>query len=691
MVADFGVARPVAIRNAADKGEPDVTLVGEIVGTPTYMAPEQAHGSRVVDARADLFSVGCVLYEMTVGVRPFETPIPQLTHSRKMQGIYLPTNNHRPEVPAALDEILERVLKPEPDDRFRSAHEFIEALSMVTVHSKPAPSVSYRRRQSWLKWGGVAALLIAGVATAAPMAMRRFKGEGPVIVAPGSDLTRVAVLPMEPLAPDSLLGILANGFQTDIIDELAQYPALTVISKNGVVQFRGNASSTDSIARVLNVGSLVTGDIRRNGDTVRVTVRLIDGATGEQRSKADAFGSVHDLLAVRSSVLDSVTSFLRKAIGNEIGATERQEVRSAEAWELHASVKSMNEVEQGLSPSLSSSERVKRFMAMDSALMRAAMLDTRWPRPLVSSGLLLLAGANLEDLMVARDANAITLRSTYGRDLRQIAVDRANDALSRSSGYGEAYYLRGTAKLDMWRTAKFGAPDSLRSAAESDLRQAINRRRDLASAWNDLSTLLQLSGEYAGSRVAADNALKADAFLKSAPSVVGQLLFTSLATGRLDEARRWCSHGREQYPRYPQFWGCELTILGWTGSSRTDVRRAWELLRLAEARDTANMLASAAATRRLLVAAVAARAGMPDSALAIARAVRAAFPRGSTGNNADFGEAYVHALLRRPEDAIPLLQRYLAANPALRGQVRRHPWMENLRDNSTFRELTASQ
>jgi len=688
VVADFGVARPVALRNAADQGEPDVTLVGEIVGTPTYMSPEQADGHRVVDARADLFSVGCVLYEMTVGVRPFDTPIPQLTNARKMQGIYLPTNNHRPEVPAALDEMLEKALKPNPDDRFRSAQDFLDALALVTVHSKPAPSVSFRRQQRWMKWGGVAALVIAGVVVAAPMAMRRFRAEVPVVVAPRSDLTRVAVLPMELLTPDSLLSILANGFQTDLIDELAQFPALTVISKNGVVQFRGNASSTDSIARVLNVGSVVTGDIRRNGDSVRVTVRLIDGVTGEQRSKADAVGSVRDLLAVRSSVLDSVTSFLRRAIGSEIGAAERQVVRSAEAWELHARAKELNEPDQGFGPTLSASDRISRRLAIDSLLERAATLDEKWPVPLTTHASILLQRAAGEDQRAARDPAKAEQLLQFARDMRLLAIERANEARRRSPDNALASYYRGKARFALWRNSPT-RNDTLRASAEADLQLAVKQRRDMAGAWSDLSLLWQLSGEYSRSREAAELALKADAFLQNAALVVSQLLFTSLATGRTEQARSWCTRGQTLYPTFPEFWSCELTILGWTGSTKSDVEVAWQALRKTEASDTANILAFAWASRRQFVAAVAARAGLSDSARAILNRVRAALPTGAV--NADYVEAYVRTLLNEPALAIGLIQRHLANNPSLRVQVRKHPWFEKLRENQTFVALTASQ
>ena len=143
------------------------------------------------------------------------------------------------------------------------------------------------------------------------------------------------------------------------------------------------------------------------------------------------------------------------------------------------------------------------------------------------------------------------------------------------------------------------------------------------------------------------------------------------------------------FPRDPRFWGCELTILGWTANNRADVTKAWNALAASEARDSTNMLASGWGTRRLLVAAVAARAGMSDSALAIVERTRASRPGGAPSDQLDYGEAHVHALLGHPDQAIPLLQTYLRTNPALRGQVRNHPWFASLQRDPRFGAMTA--
>ena len=513
----------------------------------------------------------------------------------------------------------------------------------------------------------------------------------PVPSAIASDKTRVAVLPIESLTPDSLLNIVANGFQTDLIDELAQYPALTVISKNGVLQFRGDQASTDSIARALNVGSVVTGDIRRVGDSVRVTVRLIDGATGAVRSTAQDSGSILDLLAVRSSVIHSVTNFLRTQIGNEVHASQRRQVSSSEAWELQTRVLNMSPSQMGQTPALPVSQRTARFNSVDSMLMRAAKLDERWPAPLVTAASVYLQRANVEEQAAAMDAALSPASDARARAWRMVAVSRANEALKRDPGNAGALYARGKATFELWRHAKGSASETLRASAEADLRKAVAVRRDMALAWNDLSTLLQLNGDYDQSRIAADSALKSDAFLKDAPAIGARIIQMSLATGDTIKARQLCDEGRTRFSSRPEYWGCALTVLGWTGSAPEDVEAGWKLLKAAEALDTLRMLKSGAATRSLLVAAIAARAGLKDSATAIVRRVRASIPPAVISLNADYGEAYVHTLLSRPDLALPLLERFLREIPAQQGHVRKSLWFAPLHNNPKFQALTSSK
>jgi serine/threonine-protein kinase len=696
VVADFGVARPMTGSPRAASGGKSITEFGFIVGTPEYMSPEQALGDERVDERCDLYSVGCVLYEMVVGTPPFEAPTAQMIVSRKISGAFAPITAMRSGVPMALDEILAKALKAEPSDRYASAADFLNDLSRLDVRTS-ASQAAAQGRLPGPRWLGLGAAAVAILALVGAYALNR---EMPDPAAPSesavvADKARIAVLPMSVVTPDSTLEIVASALTSDLIDELAQFPALTVISKNGVLPFRDGAARADSVARVLAVGSIVTGDMRNFGDSVAVTVRLIDGATSAQLASMTTTGTARDALSLRSSIIDSVASFLRARIGVEVTTSSARGASNTSAWETLARARQLMEGDLTRAGELSPERRVVRFAFVDSLLARAAELDPDWISPRLQRIALLLQRANIEDVVGATPTSMQTaapgvLRSpgATASELRREAVRLADEVLATSPGSVDALLLRGRARAALWRTATAEAPDSLRAAAEADLRAVTKARRDMAEAWNELSTLQHMSGAFAEARNSADAALKADAFLKNEAAVLSRLFFSSLSLGRVDEARRWCDRGIAKYAEDPRFWGCDLTILGWTGRAPVDIGRAWSALEASESRDRDNRLASGWGTRRLLVAAVAARAGLGDSALAIARRVRDASGNGPSAAAVDFGEAHVYALLRKPDSAMPLLERYLRQNPALRGQVRYSPWFASLRDDPRFVAIT---
>ena len=122
LVADFGVAR--AVSEVAEK----LTATGMVVGTPTYMSPEQASGEAEIDGRTDTFALGCVLYELLAGEAPFHGPTPQATLMRRFTG---PPRPLRPvvDVPEVVEAAILRALARDPKDRFATAAEFGEALA----------------------------------------------------------------------------------------------------------------------------------------------------------------------------------------------------------------------------------------------------------------------------------------------------------------------------------------------------------------------------------------------------------------------------------------------------------------------------------------------------------------------------------------------------------------------------------
>ncbi|MBP6775479.1 MAG: protein kinase [Gemmatimonadaceae bacterium] len=682
VVADFGVARPMASANRVHGAGKAITEMGFIVGTPEYMSPEQALGDERVDERCDLYAVGCVLYEMIAGEPPFEAPTAQMIVSRKLSGTFEPITAMRSNLPIALDNVLSKALSAQPSGRYASAAEFLNDLMELDVRASASQAAARSAPRPFSPWMVAGVVGTIALVVAATLAWNRPKATRPDSLAPATAHARVAVLPLGVLAADSSLELVASALTGDLIDELARYPALTVISKNGVLPFQGTAARTDSVARTLNVGSIVTGDMRASGDSIRVTMRLIDGVSSAQLASMEARGVRRDLLALRSSIIDSVASFLRTQIGAEITRHSERTATSPEAWQLLARARAMGEGELARSGALSPGQRAAAFATVDSLLLRAIKLDPEWPDIAVFRATLRLLRATIEEVASPTSVSMVS-------ELRMDAVRMTNEVLKRTPGFPTALFVRARARAALWRTSAVVAPDSLRMSAEADFREVVRQRRDLADAWNELSLLLQMSGAYTEARSAAEAALKADAFLRSAPAVISRLSFTSLAIGNRSEAVEWCNRGRAQYPRDPRFWGCDLTLMGWAGKTRADVDEAWRLLAASEARDSANLLVSGAGTRRLLVAAVAARAGLSDSALAIARRVRDSLPAGAPSSAVDYGEAYVHALLGHDDQAITLLESYLRANPALRGQVRQSPWFATLRTTPRFQAITA--
>ncbi|HEX2638461.1 MAG TPA: serine/threonine-protein kinase [Gemmatimonadales bacterium] len=136
LVADFGVAR--AVSEVAEK----LTATGMIVGTPTYMSPEQASGDKAIDGRSDIFALGCVVYEMLAGEPPFKGPNPQATLMRRFMG---PPRPLRPmvQIPEHVEHAIVRALAKDPGERYATAAEFAEALAgrePATPASTPPPS-----------------------------------------------------------------------------------------------------------------------------------------------------------------------------------------------------------------------------------------------------------------------------------------------------------------------------------------------------------------------------------------------------------------------------------------------------------------------------------------------------------------------------------------------------------------------
>ncbi|HWH03388.1 MAG TPA: serine/threonine-protein kinase, partial [Gemmatimonadales bacterium] len=237
IVADFGIARTEGAGHS-------LTQTGTIIGTPTYMSPEQGTGSPDIDGRTDQYSLACVVYEMLVGAPPFTGPTVQAVIARHSMDLVSPPSIVRESIPDTMETALLRALAKTPADRYPTIIMFAEALG------RPSTITAAQRRRTM---GGMQAAaggrtlpwkLIAGGAGAALVlalgfiALRGLGGHRTVGTIQGPDPRKIAVLYFTDRSNNKSLGYVADGLTEALIHELATVQTLRVVSPNGVAPYR---------------------------------------------------------------------------------------------------------------------------------------------------------------------------------------------------------------------------------------------------------------------------------------------------------------------------------------------------------------------------------------------------------------------------------------------------------------------
>jgi serine/threonine-protein kinase len=253
VVADFGIARAIS-----EAGGGQLTETGISIGTPVYMSPEQASGGEKVDGRSDVYSLGCVLYEMLAGEPPYTGPTAQAIVAKKLSEATPRVSVVREMVPQSVEAALSMALAKAPADRFPTAHAFAEALSTGVVIPR-APLKGWRR----------VAAVVAGVAVLALAA----RGLSSILTETGLD--KLAVLPLTDLTNDPEQAYLAEGVHEALIGELGQL-GLSVTARATMVQFRGTDKPIREIARELGADAVIEGSLFRRGDSLQIATRLYD-------------------------------------------------------------------------------------------------------------------------------------------------------------------------------------------------------------------------------------------------------------------------------------------------------------------------------------------------------------------------------------------------------------------------------
>ena len=289
LLADFGIARALAAETAGPQGP--VTGSGMVVGTPNYMSPEQAAGEDV-DSRSDLYSLGVVAYEMVAGHPPFVGPN-RVVVSKHISEQPTTLTRIRPECPADLGAAIMRSLAKAPSDRFQSGSEFRAALGGTPT---PVPLFARRRSRRVLMVGAVLALL----AIVITVVVRRPAGP-PDGVDPRLSML---VLPFDNLRDDQSIEWLRNGSVNMLSLNMSQWTDMTVVDHERVHDLlaRHKLTATDEIgldmarklAREAGVWTVVLGDYQQVGDSLHLTARVFDVATGARTDVAEVSAPISD-------------------------------------------------------------------------------------------------------------------------------------------------------------------------------------------------------------------------------------------------------------------------------------------------------------------------------------------------------------------------------------------------------------
>ena len=320
-ILDFGLARlDPSVASPDDADESTRTLVtrpGVVLGTVNYMSPEQVQG-RPTDARSDIFSFGCVLYELITNRRPFETDSAVETMAAVLR-------HHPPEPgtvgadsPPELDRVITRCLEKRPDDRFHSARDL--AFTLGTVLNPPESSTATaaataatprpRRLFPFVAVGVILAILLI-VATAG-----RWFDRTPEPVGPGP-IRSIAVLPLDNLSGDPEEDYFADGMTEALITDLAKIGALRPISRTSVMRYKGTDKTLPEIARELNVDAVVEGTVFRADQRVRVTAQLIPAGTDTPIWAERYDRDLRDVLTLQSELARAIAQAIRIAVTPE--------------------------------------------------------------------------------------------------------------------------------------------------------------------------------------------------------------------------------------------------------------------------------------------------------------------------------------------------------------------------------------
>lgn len=311
IVADFGVAKAVSEATGRDK----LTTAGVALGTPAYMAPEQATADPHVDHRADIYALGALAYELLSGRTPFMGATPQSILAAHVTEQPDSVRKYRDQVSVQLDSVIMRCLAKKPADRWQSADEMLPHLESLGTASggltptdtrpiEAVPSKPGVSRRAMVGTLGAFALVAAGLGGW----MLSSGGNGP------ANIEKIAVLPIMDLSGEDELFV--NTLHDALISAVAQTNTVGVVSRSAVMSM-GTSGTTSDIARNLGVQAVMEGTVFRAGNEMRINVQLVEPTSLRHLWTGTYERDVSNVLAAQDEIVQSIATELAAALTNE--------------------------------------------------------------------------------------------------------------------------------------------------------------------------------------------------------------------------------------------------------------------------------------------------------------------------------------------------------------------------------------
>jgi serine/threonine protein kinase/tetratricopeptide (TPR) repeat protein len=329
LLTDFGLARLV-------EAESTVTRTLEVMGTPSYMAPEQAAGETTKFTKAtDIYGLGAVLYQLLTGQPPFAGGTTYETI-----GLLLGTEPRQPrllnpKIDRDLSTICLKCLEKDPKRRYSSALALTEDLERWLKHEpiRARRSGFVTRTRKWVRRNpAIAALIAALVALATAMGWNVWKSE----LASRPATKGIAVLPFENLSGDPNSAYFAEGIQEEILTRLASIADLKVISRTSTQRYQSKPANLRQIARQLGVANILEGSVQKVADQVRVNVQLVNAQTDSHLWAETYDRKLTDIFGVESEIAKGIAESLRaKLTGREEQALAVKPTNNPEAYDAY--------------------------------------------------------------------------------------------------------------------------------------------------------------------------------------------------------------------------------------------------------------------------------------------------------------------------------------------------------------------